>query len=111
MSLYGRIKNIIKSNIHYSNKNQVDIDLNDYDNLYFDDAKDEPQKDATERKYYAILELPYGADFKAIKASYKKLLRKYHPDLYQNQPEKLEKAKKVTEKINEAYSYFERKML
>ena len=63
------------------------------------------------KKYYKILELEYGSDFNSIKKAYKKLLKKYHPDLFQNKPEKLKSAQEVTRQINEAYTYFERKFL
>ena len=111
MSLFNRVKNIIKSNIYFKNEPPEDIDLNQYDDIYYDDAKEMPKTDNKEAKYYAVLELEYGAGFKEIKAAYKKLLRKYHHDLYHNNPEKLKTAQKVTEQINEAYTYFERKYL
>ena len=111
MSLFNRVKNIIKSNINFKNEiNTEDIEISSYDEVYFDDANETP-KDNKEEKYYRILELPYGAGFKEIKASYKKLLKKYHPDLYYNNPEKQKTAQKVTEQLNEAYTYFERKYL
>ena len=62
-------------------------------------------------EYYKILELEYGSDFSSIKKAYKRLLKKYHPDLFQNKPEKLKSAQEVTRQINEAYTYFERKFL
>ena len=111
MSLFNRVKNIIKSNINFQNEVKFeDVDTSGYDNVYFDDV-DEIPKDNKEEKYYAILELEFGAGFKEIKSAYKKLLKKYHPDLYYNDPEKQKTAQKVTEQINEAYTYFERKYL
>lgn len=79
-----------------------------FDEFYYNDADVIP-KDNVEQKYYNVLELEYGADFSAIKRAYKKLLKKYHPDLYANNPEKEKVAKEVTKQINEAYSYFEKK--
>ena len=112
MSLFKRIKNIIKSNINFSNTDSgPEIDMNSYEDFYYEDSKDIPDENRTEKKYYKILELEYGSDFGQIKKSYKKLLKKYHPDLFQNNPEKQEKAQKVTQQINEAYTYFERKFL
>lgn len=108
MGLFKRIKNIIKSNLNHDPEQE--IDLNDYEDLYFEDSTDLPQ-DNTEREYYANLELEYGADFNKIKSAYRRLLKKYHPDFYQNNPKKQEAAIKITKKINEAYLYFERKYL
>ena len=110
MSLFGRIKNIIKSNINHKEED-VQIDINSYEDLYYSDSKVELNEDSTDKKYYKILELEYGSDFNSIRKAYKRLLKKYHPDLYQNKPEKQKIAQKVTREINEAYTYFERKFL
>ena len=115
MGLFKRLKDIVRSNINYKEEvfeGNPDIDINSYEDIYFEDSKDIPdEQNSQERKYYKILEVEYGADFNAIKKSYKRLLKKYHPDLFINQPEKLEAAQKVSAKINEAYTYFERKYL
>lgn len=114
MSLLKRIKNIIQSNINHKEEiEEQEIDINSYDDLYYEDSKDytSSEEDNIERKYYKILEVEYGSDFNKIKTAYKRLLKKYHPDLFQNKPEKLEAAQKLTKKINEAYNYFERKYL
>ena len=110
MSLFKRIENIIKSNINH--KDDVNINIDTYEDIYYNDSNDIPNKEnELEKKYYKVLELEYGADFKEIKKAYKRLLKKYHPDLFQNKPEKLKSAQEVTRQINEAYTYFERKYL
>ncbi len=111
MSLFKRIENIIKSNInHKEEKNDINIDY--YEDIYYGDSKTIPnEENKLEKKYYRILELEYGSDFNSIKKAYKRLLKKYHPDLFQNKPEKLKSAQEVTRQINEAYTYFERKFL
>ena len=110
MSLFNRVKNIIKSNINHNSKEEIDI--SSYKDIYYEDAKEIPQEEnKLEKKYYKILELEYGANFPSIKKAYKKLLKKYHPDLYQTKPEKQKVAQKITRQINEAYTYFERKFL
>ena len=111
MSLFKRIENIIKSNINHK-EDEVQIDINSYEDVYYSDADEIPsEENALEKKYYKILELEYGANFDSIKKAYKKLLKKYHPDLFQSKPEKLKSAQEVTRQINEAYTYFERKFL
>lgn len=111
MSLFKKIGNIIKSNIHHKEK-ETDIDINSYEDIYYNDSKTIPNEENNlEKNYYKILELEYGSDFNSIKKSYKKLLKKYHPDLFQNKPEKLKSAQEVTRQINEAFTYFERKLL
>jgi DnaJ-domain-containing protein 1 len=64
-----------------------------------------------EKAYYQALEVPPGASFDEIKAAYKKLVKKYHPDLFHNNPEKRRYAEIVTGKLNEAYAYFEKKCM
>ena len=111
MSLFKRIENIIKSNMNHKEED-ININMNSYDDIYYSDSKTIPNKEnQLEKKYYKILELEYGSKFESIKKSYKKLLKKYHPDLFQNKPEKLKSAQEVTRQINEAYTYFERKFL
>ena len=120
MSLYERIKNIIRSNFNFSGEYKIDEDFENSvlnsDNLYEEDeqfhneteyqGKNTPTK---EEEYYALLELEVGDDFTKIKSAYKRLLKKYHPDLFKNNPEKEKTAVELTKKINEAYTYFEKK--
>ncbi len=49
------------------------------------------------KDYYATLELPKNADAKQIKSAYRKLARKFHPDVNANNPEAAEKFKQVSE--------------
>ncbi|WP_020527214.1 J domain-containing protein [Flexithrix dorotheae] len=62
-----------------------------------------------ELEYYKRLEIPYGSPFVEIKKAYRKLMKIYHPDLYHNDQEKFKMAKEVSQKLNEAYVYFEKK--
>ena len=114
MSFFSRLKNIIKSNIN-SNEEYIATDT-DYifqenKETSFEEEKEPEyqQENNIEAEYFAILEVSQNADFETIKKAYKKLLKKYHPDLFHNNPQKLKTAEKLTEKINEAYNYFEQK--
>lgn len=60
-------------------------------------------------KYYDALEIQPGASFDQIKAAYKKVMKKYHPDKYHSDPEKYKYAQQISQKINEAYSHFKKK--
>lgn len=53
--------------------------------------------------YYANLEIPYGSDLETAKESWKRLLRKYHPDLHSNNPDRRQVAHELTQKLNKAY--------
>jgi DnaJ-domain-containing protein 1 len=55
------------------------------------------------RKDYTNLEVPFGASFEEVRKAYKNLLRKYHPDRFATDPNKLKIATEITKKINESY--------
>jgi DnaJ-domain-containing protein 1 len=59
-------------------------------------------------KYYKVLDLPYGADFDQVKASYRKLMRKYHPDMHTQTPQKAKAATELTMQVTEAYNELEK---
>jgi DnaJ-domain-containing protein 1 len=67
------------------------------------------QEQQEEKQNYAALELPYGASFEEIKAAYKRLIKQYHPDRFPNDPDKHKAAVELSQKLNVAYSYFEKK--
>lgn len=54
--------------------------------------------------WYRTLEVDVGAPWTDIRRSYRKLLRKYHPDRYATDPDKLAAATAVTRKITVAYN-------
>lgn len=55
------------------------------------------------KRFYEILGLQLGASDKEVKQAYRNLVKKYHPDLFFNQPQLQKKAQEVFRKINEAY--------
>lgn len=60
------------------------------------------------RRAYAALEIPAGSDFEAVKRSYRRLMRKYHPDLNAGSPEKQKAATDLTQRLTEAYKTLEK---
>jgi DnaJ-class molecular chaperone len=62
-----------------------------------------------EAEYYANLEIKNGSDFEQVKAAYKNLIKKYHPDKFNGSEEKRKMAEIITTRLNEAYTYFEKK--
>ena len=125
MSLFKRLKNIIRSNVNskestYANDFGPEINFENFRPTFEDEEfverveqafekKANPDSNSVEHEYYANLELPYGAGFDEIKAAYKRLLKKYHPDKFYGNPKKLEIAQEVVKKLNIAYNYFEQK--
>ena len=55
---------------------------------------------AVKRDYYEVLGLSKGADAAAIKKAYRKLAKKYHPDMNPDNAEAERKFKEVTEAYN-----------
>lgn len=55
---------------------------------------------------YKTLEVEFGSDLATTKTSYRKLLRKFHPDLHQD-PKKKKAATELTIKITTAYNAIE----
>ncbi|MDX2127576.1 MAG: J domain-containing protein [Chloroherpetonaceae bacterium] len=63
----------------------------------------EPDKDPILAAYYANLELPYGSDSETVRKAWLNLVRKYHPDKFNGDPEKQKLATEITKGINTAY--------
>lgn len=57
----------------------------------------------TIREYYANLEVPYGSDLETVKESYRRLMRRYHPDRYANDSDMEELATELSQEITQAY--------
>ena len=60
--------------------------------------------------YYANLELPYGADLERVKKAWKKMVRKYHPDLHGTDPEKRRLANELSQGLNRAYEELKKRL-
>ena len=59
------------------------------------------------RELYAQLEVPYGASFEEVKSSFRRLMRKYHPDLHAGNPQKHKTATQLTMSLTQAYNELE----
>ena len=60
------------------------------------------------RRAYATLEVPAGSDFETVRKSYRRLMRKYHPDLHGGSPEKSRAATDLTQRLTQAYKTLEK---
>ena len=61
----------------------------------------------TLRDYYANLEVPFGSDMDTVKDSYKKLMRKYHPDRHSKNAETEALATDLSQEITRAFQAIE----
>jgi DnaJ-class molecular chaperone len=62
------------------------------------------------RRAYAALEVPAGSDLETVKRSYRRLMRKYHPDLNAGSPEKQRASTDLSQRLTEAYKTLERQL-
>ena len=64
-------------------------------------------------EWYKVLDLPVGAELAEIKTSYRKLMRKYHPDMHAASPQKQKAANELSLRVTAAYNglsaHFEKK--
>ncbi|HHL73892.1 MAG TPA: hypothetical protein ENJ29_15385 [Bacteroidetes bacterium] len=69
-----------------------------------------PEVDEELAGYYANLEVPYGSDLATVRAAWKRLVRKYHPDLHSADPEKVKIATEIVKGLNRAYEALEKEL-
>lgn len=62
------------------------------------------RKDDKLVEYYKVLDLQIGATHDEVKASYRKLMRKYHPDRHVGAPHKQKAATELTMRVTQAYN-------
>lgn len=55
------------------------------------------------RRFYANLELPLGAPATEVKAAYRRLMRRYHPDKHSKDPERARAAHQLAHELRQAY--------
>jgi DnaJ-domain-containing protein 1 len=52
---------------------------------------------------YRALEVPVGSDRATVKAGYRRMMKTYHQDRFDNDPDKRETAGEVSKRLNDAY--------
>ncbi|MBT8492350.1 MAG: DnaJ domain-containing protein [Deltaproteobacteria bacterium] len=65
-------------------------------------------QDADLAKHYKTLNLSYGAEWTEVRSAYRKLMRKYHPDLHNQSAKKQKAATELTVQITQAYNALEK---
>ena len=69
----------------------------------------DPVLSQREAEYRANLEVAPDAPMSEIRAAYKRLMKVYHPDLHAMDASKRKVAEQITQGLNEAMNYFEKK--
>lgn len=60
--------------------------------------------DAQVADWYKTLNLQVGADLAEVKAAYRQLMRKYHPDMHAGNPQKQKAANELSMRVTTAYN-------
>lgn len=71
-------------------------------------ASPRPAVDPLLARYYANLEVPYGSDLETVERAWKRLLRRYHPDVHATDPERQKVADDLVKELNRAYDHLRR---
>ena len=66
-----------------------------------------PSQEKRMRELYAQLETPYGAPLEEVKKSFRRLMRKYHPDFHVQNPKKHKAATALSMELTRAMSELE----
>jgi hypothetical protein len=66
-----------------------------------------PGGDPELAKHYQTLGVPFGSDFPTVKAAFRKLMRRYHPDMHSATPEKQRAAAELSKQLTVAYNALE----
>jgi hypothetical protein len=69
-----------------------------------------PAGDQAIRQAYAALEVPPGSDFDTVRKAYRRLMRKYHPDLHTSSAEAQRAANDLAQKLSESYKLLEKQL-
>ncbi|TDI25201.1 MAG: hypothetical protein E2P06_05480 [Acidobacteria bacterium] len=73
-------------------------------------ARGVPAQDPELARYFANLELSYGADIDAVREARRRLLKRYHPDLHSADPEKKQTATQLAQGLNHAHDELVRRL-
>ena len=103
-----RLVDIARANVNdFLGKKEKEKTVEFQDESPFDFTQEEvPATDRTSdplAQYYANLEIPPGSNRETVKSAWKKLLKKYHPDLHDADPEKRKVAGELTRRLTESY--------
>ena len=61
-------------------------------------------------QYYANLEISPGSDREAVKSAWKRMMKKYHPDLHESNPGKRKAAHELTLRLTESYRILDKEL-
>lgn len=110
MSLFDRFKRIVKAQVMPHRR--LDLDEPEVEERAEREATAPPREatglPADVLRAYRVLELEPGADLAAVKKAYRRQQQRYHQDRYADDPEKEQKARRVSTELNLAYERLQR---
>ncbi len=124
MSILSRIARIVRANLSFGESDDFDLSGKNHQYRQQRSARSKeqsngarekqnsqpPEQDSELAKCYANLEVAHGADLETVTRAWKGLLRKYHPDLHSNDPEKLKIANQIVQELNRSYQILKEKL-
>ena len=121
MNLFTRLYKALSSNLPHFEKNKNWKDPAGHRKSFKytteESARREDQRpqngmpyDPVLAAYYANLELPYGADLERVRKAWKKMVKKYHPDLHSADPAKRQLATELSQGLNRAYEEIKKRL-
>ena len=104
MDLIQRLLRVARANMNAGSSPFVDA-APDFEipDEGFPAAPHEPCQDPVLAGLYANLELPYGAGRDEARAAWKRLMKRYHPDLHTADPDKQRIADQLAAELTRAY--------
>ena len=111
MDVIERLYRILRANLPSDESTQAGAEefwaWNPVDPPASHTAAPEPEIDPRLAAYYANLEIPYGSDLAVVRQAWKRLLKKYHPDLHAGDAQKRQVANQLTAQLTQAYKELE----
>lgn len=104
MGIFERLVELARSN---ATPLDVEPEIGDVSASWIDaDIEEAPPNRAAPEivaKWYVTLELPVGSELYAVRSSYRRLLFRFHPDKFADDPEKQRMATELTRGLTAAY--------
>lgn len=113
MSLSRRLRRLLRAHVSDWGRD----DTSDWNDLHVDPAADDTASTDAEMPHgpdgrpvppnvaraYRALEVPVGSDRAAVKKGYRRVMKAYHQDRFDNDPQKRDVAGEVSKRLNNAY--------
>ena len=114
MEILDRILRIMRSNLVFSSDYEKETHSKFNKHQSYKNAEDEKQNGFKSNQtdefinpelaqYYANLEVPCGSDLNTVRKSWKRLVKKYHPDLHSSDLGKQKTANELVQGLNRAF--------